>query len=232
MTTTLFIDRRFCGPPNSANGGYICGLIDRHTDFTSEVTLHKPPPLMKDMPLLPSNGGVALMDGDVIIAGARPGTVDFSAPPPPDFPEAETASRHFIGFSRHPFPTCFVCGPERATGDGLRIFAGQVDGRPVFAAPWTPDASLAGEDGLIKREFLWAALDCPGAFAIMGDQAQKIVLGRMTAAIEKEIRAGEQCIVIAWKKGSEGRKHFCGTAIYNTSRELCAVGDAVWISLA
>ena len=24
----------------------------------------------------------------------------------------------------HPLPTCFVCGPARAKGDGLRIFAG------------------------------------------------------------------------------------------------------------
>jgi len=28
-----------------------------------------------------------------------------------------------------------------------------------------PDPALAGEDGTIRSEFVWAALDCPTAFA-------------------------------------------------------------------
>ena len=27
ISTTLSISRRFCGPPNSGNGGYVCGLL-------------------------------------------------------------------------------------------------------------------------------------------------------------------------------------------------------------
>ena len=44
--------------------------------------------------------------------------------------EAVAASATYPGFSAHPFPTCFVCGPERAEGDGLRLFPGRLpDGR-------------------------------------------------------------------------------------------------------
>ena len=48
----------------------------------------------------------------------------------------------YVGHRRHNFPSCFVCGPERAPGDGLRDFPG--DGRRQVAATWTPGADLAG----------------------------------------------------------------------------------------
>ena len=40
-----------------------------------------------------------------------------------------------------------MCGPDRAEGDGLRVFPGPVAGRGLWAAPWTPDPSVAGADG-------------------------------------------------------------------------------------
>ena len=55
-----------------------------------------------------------------------------------------------------PFPNCFVCGHARSE-DGLHIHAGPVDGRDVHAAPWTVAPETVGP------EFVWAALDCPGA---------------------------------------------------------------------
>jgi hypothetical protein len=32
MTDTFVIARRFCGPPDSGNGGYACGRIAEHLD--------------------------------------------------------------------------------------------------------------------------------------------------------------------------------------------------------
>ena len=47
----IIIDRRFNGPPNSANGGYACGLVGTALDAPSvRVSLRKPPPL--EVPLL------------------------------------------------------------------------------------------------------------------------------------------------------------------------------------
>ncbi|MEI2700767.1 MAG: hypothetical protein V9E94_21380 [Microthrixaceae bacterium] len=62
----------------------------------------------------------------------------------------------------HAFPTCFTCGPDRASGDGLRIFPAQVPGRPeLVVSPWRPDRSFVDDDDRIRDELVWAALDCP-----------------------------------------------------------------------
>lgn len=225
------ISSRFCGPPQTGNGGYTCGLLDNLTDYISEVTLRHPPPLETVLQVKQEGGQFLLMADGLLIAAARPGTVDFSAPAPPDWETAVEASKRYIGFHNHAFPTCFVCGPDRAAHDGLHIFAGRVREEALFASPWAPEAELADGQGKVKNEFIWAALDCPGAFAASGDTMRKVVLGRMTAEVKKRPEAGEQCIVLAWPKGQEGRKFFSGTALYNSNRELCAVADAVWIEI-
>ena len=42
---SVVIEERFRGPPRSANGGYICGLLAAHIDGDAEITLLAPPPL-------------------------------------------------------------------------------------------------------------------------------------------------------------------------------------------
>jgi hypothetical protein len=42
---TITIARRFRGPPNSGNGGYVCGMLARYITGAAEVTLRAPPPL-------------------------------------------------------------------------------------------------------------------------------------------------------------------------------------------
>ena len=53
----------------------------------------------------------------------------------------------YPGLGNHPFPTCFACGPDRAEGDGLRIFPGPVGGasgdRGYVASLWVPHAEHA-----------------------------------------------------------------------------------------
>ena len=41
----LTIPSRFCGPPGSGNGGYVCGRIAAYLDGPVTVTLRQPPPL-------------------------------------------------------------------------------------------------------------------------------------------------------------------------------------------
>jgi hypothetical protein len=45
MTGSLNVARRFCGPPDSGNGGYVCGFIAGFVEGAAEVTLRLPPPL-------------------------------------------------------------------------------------------------------------------------------------------------------------------------------------------
>lgn len=230
--SSITISSRFCGPPNSGNGGYVCGLIARLTDYVTTVTLKAPPPLAKELLLTVEDGKVQMRVADQLIGEAVAGELVFEAPPAPSFADAKAASRNYIGFNgHHPFPTCFVCGPEREAGDALCLYPGKINDPAVVAAPWQPDVSLADEAGYVKEEFIWAALDCPGAFAILGDENRPIVLGRMTADIWKKIKQGEDCVVIGWVMGHDGRKHYSGTAVYNEAGDLCAVGNATWIDI-
>ena len=155
----VVIDRRFRGPLDSGHGGYTCGLLAREIPGAATVSLHVPPPLERQLTLeLVGDGLILLCDGEVIVADARPATLVFDPPPAVALSDAQNAALG-TGPARHPFPMCFGCGPEREPGDGLRLFPGPVDGRNVIACPWRPDMALADENGRVRTEFVWAALD-------------------------------------------------------------------------
>jgi hypothetical protein len=133
------------------------------------------------------------------------------------------------------FSTCFVCGPQRAHGDGLRIFAATIPGESAQAcsqvgAHWRPAANFGDADGLVRNEFLWAALDCPGYFAVE-HRAGPAVLGRLAADVIRRPPVDEPLVVTGWAIGHDGRKHVAGTALHDRDGALVAVARAVWISL-
>jgi hypothetical protein len=226
----LVIECRFCGPSESANGGYTCGLLAAVVGEPAEVTLRRSPAL--DKPLHVERRGdeeAVLLDGDMLVAEARRAELDLDVPAPVSFADAEAAVARFSGFDRHAFPQCFVCGPARAHGDGLRIFAGKVSGRDLVAAPWVPDEALAGPDGLVRREVVWAALDCPGAFAVGFSSRGETMLGRLTGEVLAPVRTGEPYVAMGWALGQEGRKLYAGTALTTAAGELCGRAWATWI---
>jgi len=228
MKKTLLIEPRFCGPKNSGNGGYVCGSLANHVNYIAEITLRKPPPLNTEMEVIVEEHKLQLIHSNEIIATVKPGSINFKAPQPPNFEMAVAASKNYIGFKAHPYPHCFVCGPKRETPDALCIFPGKTPDGKMIAAPWEPDKLLSDDQGHVKNEFIWSALDCPGGIITL-EQSNKILLGRMTAQIKYKINIGEKCIVIGWLKGQDGRKYFSGTAIYSEKKGLCAVASAVWI---
>ncbi|HSL67019.1 MAG TPA: hotdog fold domain-containing protein [Actinomycetota bacterium] len=227
----VVIEDRFRGPSDSGNGGYVCGLVAGILGGSAEVTLRRPPPIGRPLLVRDSGAeGVALLDGGKEVAEGLPGRVEVEAPEPVGLGDAVEAAGRYPGFAVHRFPECFVCGPQRAEGDGLRIFAGRVTGRRVVAAPWTPHETLAGEDGLVGPEFVWAALDCPGAFA-HGFPAVPMVLGRLAARVLRPTHPGESTVVVGWPEGVERRKHVAGTALFGADGEVRAVARATWIRL-
>lgn len=232
MTANRFIviGRRFRGPPQSGNGGYVCGVLAGAAGFPLAVRLLRPPPL--DQPLEiredPDNSRILLMNGEELLASGVPKALELSVPEAPSYAEALAAARGYEGFRDHAYPGCFVCGPERARGDGMRIFASAIDGRDLHAAAWLPDASLAGADGKVLPEFMWAALDCPGFFA-SGVAARGPLLGEFAARIDRRVHVNEACVVIGWSAGRDGRKHDAGTAVFDDNGELCARAYATWI---
>jgi acyl-CoA thioesterase FadM len=96
------------------------------------------------------------------------------------------------------------------------------------AAPWLPADSLDRGDGKVGVEFHWAALDCPGYFAVSAGR-RLMVLGEMHAHVDRCVHVGEPCTVIGWKIDHEGRKYRAGTAIFDEDGELCARAEATWV---
>jgi hypothetical protein len=226
------IDSRFCGPPGSGNGGYVSGRLAGFVRGIAAVRLKAPPPLETAMRVEIGDGIARLFDASTLVAEAREASLDLQAPPAPVFEEAERASRSYAGFRVHPFPTCFVCGPARTAGDGLRIFPGAASSRNVVAAPWIPDKSLADASGRVDRAFLWAALDCTGAFVSPHiESGRAIVLGELCARIDDDLVPGEPCIATAWAIGAEGRKSFAGSAVHRADGRAVAVARATWIEV-
>ena len=179
---------------------------------------------------LGSDDRLLLRDGDAIIAEARPTSLELEPPPPVELERAQAARPGYVGFRDHPFPHCFGCGPDRDRSDGLRLLPGPVGGRDVIACAWRPDPALAGEDGAVRSEFVWAALDCPTAFACALN-GPPIVLARLTGRIDNPIHAGKQHVVTAWQIAQDGRKHHSACAISTAEGEPLALSQALWIEL-
>lgn len=223
----VVIDSRFCGPPESGNGGWVSGRVaealatDAHP--LVRVRLHSPPPLGRPLDLSTEGDGTAnLVDHEQLIASAE--TVDdfvWDAPPAVSWAAAEAAATAYEGQTEHPFPTCFACGTGRTPGDGLRLRPGPVPGMEnTYAAPWQPTESTV--------PITWAALDCPGGWSA-GFAGRPMVLGTMTARVDSVPTVCEQYVVVGEPRGQEGRKFFSASALYTTDGYLLARAEATWI---
>jgi hypothetical protein len=217
---TLTIARRYRGPLHSGNGGYSAGLLAGFLDGPAEVTLRLPPPLERPLRVTEQDGKLLLLDGEAIVAEAEPATVEIELPRPPTGAEAKEAAARHVHFGSENFAECFSCGfrPE----DGLCIHVGAVEGRDMHAAPWT-----ARE---VSAPVVWAAIDCPGAYAVGGPGRGEIVLGRMAAEILRLPEEGEECVVVAWPLGEDGRKVYAGTALFGRGGEPLAFARQTWIA--
>src|SRR5688572_24432051 len=129
MPEPVVIDRRFRGPPASANGGYTCGLVAAAIEApAAEVSLRKPPPLEREL-LLEPGPDVRLVDPDdgSVVADGRPlDGLDLEIRQAPPLDAALAADSSFPYYDDHAFPGCFVCGPDRDEGDGLCIYPGPI----------------------------------------------------------------------------------------------------------
>jgi hypothetical protein len=218
---TVTIDRRYRGPLRSANGGYACGLLGSRVGAAAEVTLRLPPPLERPLTIRPDGERLVLEDGDVLVAEAVAGDPGVEPPSPPDRVSAAAAAEGVGAFGPPEFAECFVCG-AREDGSGLRIHPGPVPGRGgLVATTWTAHD--------VSPEVIWAAIDCPGAYAAGDPGRGEVVLGRMTARIDRLPAEGEPCVVVGWPLGEDGRKLFAGTALYGRDGTPLAVARQVWI---
>ena len=219
----ITFSRRFRGPLTSANGGYASGNLAAFVDADEvEVTLRLPPPLDRPLAVRREDDVVELLDGDAVVAEARGASVAVEPPSAVSFAEAEDAASRHVRLGSALFGECFTCG-MRDSHDGLEIYAGAVAGRePLHAAPWTVRES--------SREIVWAAIDCPGAYAVGMEGRGEILLGRMAAHVLRVPEIGERCVAASWPLGEDGRKLYAGTALYAEDGEVLAVARQTWIA--
>jgi len=220
----VVIDERYEGIPGVAHGGYLAGVAAKELDGPVTVTLTRVVQPGSTVTLERHDAEVVLRVGDEVAATAVPSPFETAAPTAVRAREAETASEHYLGFHHHFFPNCFTCGPHRAVGEGLRIFPGPVDGRPVVAALWHPPSAVRRADGMVASEFLWAALDCPAIWghvvhggAGLDDRA---VTGRLSLHQRAPVRGDTNSIVVGWPIARDGRKVIAGAAIFSEAGDL------------
>lgn len=232
--TALVVPGRFSGPPGSANGGYVAGLLAHRVDAEAAVTvrLQRPPPL--DLPLAVRRDGstVELLDGDDLLARAAPATLDLAVPTAPGRTEAAAAVAARPARTGHPFPTCFGCGPDRPPGESVHALLGPMPGRPgLWAGVWCPGDLLPSRDGSVAPEMAWVALDCSSAQPVAPDDGPAHVLGTLTARLDGPVRLDTDHVLLAWALGSEGRKKHSAAAIVGPDGAVRARARAVWIAL-
>ena len=215
VVAELVIDAVYRGPEESANGGYVCGRIAALAGEPVEVTLRRPPPL--GVPLRVSDGRVS--DGEAVVAEFEPAAVGLELPPAPSWEAAVEAQRPDV---ESLFPHCFVCGVTRAPDEGLHIHPGPVGAGALVTAPWVPRPDTSAP------EFVWCALDCPGAYACGITSRGVLLLGRMAARVLRAPEPGERCVVAGWPLGGAGRKLEAGTALW-ADGELLGYARATWI---
>jgi hypothetical protein len=229
MSESFVVPARFRGPPVSGNGGWTSGhlaeLVDGALDGGAvTVRLRTPPPLDTEMAISRSDDGtVEVWDGQTLVAQAFPAEpLDATeVPEPVTHAQALAAGTTYEGLVSHPFPTCFTCGTDRDPADALCLHTGLIVGQSTLrAAAWTPRESAP--------ELVWAAMDCPGAWAC-GLAGRELVLGTMTASIRRLPEVGLPHVVMAWPRGQAGRRYYSGTCLYTDDGRLLAQADAVWI---
>lgn len=218
----MIIPKRFNGPPGTGNGGYTSGLVAGCLDADGAVAvmLRVPPPLDTELTVAPSDGGIAVRHGDTLVATAQPAQVTETVPSV-SYDDAVAVSRDYPGFTQHPFPTCYSCGPERS--DGLRLFPGRLpDGRTAAPLTIPHDVTYAT---------IWAALDCPGGWAI-AMEARPYVMGRMAARVDAMPEPGTTCVVTGALLGEDGRKAHVATTLWSADgAQAYATARATWIAL-
>jgi hypothetical protein len=238
MPREIVIDERFQGFSDTALGGYVAGLLAAEFSGPLEISLRgivrmgRPLGVEQRSPgsVVPSEDGTTLAEGGPAelgvagpVAGGRRGSGD--------------GVRSVPGVRLPPLPGCFCCGPDRASGDGLRIFPGPVPGRDrLVAAPWIPDSSLAGDDGRVRPEFVWAALDCPQLWSLIvgspQDSTERVVTAAMATRIDGAVMPGRPHVVMAWPMDRVGRSLFAGGAVATTHGEVIAVSRQRAVALA
>jgi hypothetical protein len=134
------------------------------------------------------------------------------------------------------YESCFVCGRAATHPLALRT-------PPAFVAPgqlsvpWIPDERLARDDtGRVSSLLVAAALDCPSAWATMGEVRRigyrAALLGSLRLQVAGDVEVLDPVRVTGLFDGADGRKMRARSAIVDTDGTVLAMVDAVHIAVS
>lgn len=231
---TLTVAERFCGPPSTANGGYLAGRLAALVGAgTVSVRLRRPTPLARPLQVRRDGPAVELLDGKELLATATPADLHLAVPPAPSPAEAAAAQAALPPRTGHPFPECFGCGPAREQGDAVAVFTGPLPDQPeLWAGIFRPTAELPSSDGHAAPETVWAALDCPSLQPAAPEFDTPWLLGTLTVRQERPVRLGADHVLLAWLLGREGRRATTASALVGPDGVVCARAQAVWFAVS
>ena len=173
MAAEVVIDSRFRGPPDSANGGYACGVLAAHLDDApggpgdaAGAAAARSPPRGR------RKRGRRAASGWGHAGGRGDGRPRFRASRSPS--RSGSRRRRRRGRPRR----CSRTTPTRsassaaATAPAATASASPAGRCPAGRASWSPRPSrrtsrMAAPDGSVRDEFVWSVLDCPGGIAGM-----------------------------------------------------------------
>src|SRR5438552_2644493 len=119
-SSTITVPTRFQGPPDTANGGYVVGLLAEPLGPSATVRLEGSVPLETPLRLEVGDDETSLWADDRRLAVGHPH--DGPAHPVEPVDRALAAATVGVSAEEHAFPNCFVCGPTAP--DGLHLCAG------------------------------------------------------------------------------------------------------------
>jgi hypothetical protein len=242
---TVSVSSRFNGPRTSGQGGYSSGVLAECLEGPAAVSLRRPIPLDEELTVRvesdapeSTSGGAAPVAGTTVARAfdAAGELVAEAVPAPPmtpwDAPHVSLEAAHRAKSSFTPvadgtFDHCFVCG--RARPDGFGIFPGAVEGTDLVAAPWTPPEWSADSAGVVLPEFVWAALDCPGYFAVHHADLAIALLARQQSEVHAPVRVGVEYVAVGRPLERAGRKGFAATAIVDADGAVLAQSEQLLI---
>jgi hypothetical protein len=229
--TALTVAARFCGPPGTANGGWLAGRLAAELDAaTVSVRLRRPTPLERPLELRRDGDAVELLDGEELLARAEPAGLDLEVPGAPPVDVAAAVAAALPPRTDHPFPECFGCGPHRRPGDAVAALLGPLPDRPeLWAGVWHPTAELPSSGGEAASEAVWAALDCPSLQPLATGEPH--VLGTLVARQERPVRLDADHVLLAWALGRDGRRATSASAVVGPDGAVCARARATWFAV-
>jgi hypothetical protein len=237
--TELTVVSRFCGPPGTANGGYLAGRLAAVVGAPAvTVRLRRPTPLDRPLEVRAPDGGldphdgVELFDGAELLATAVPDELDLDVPAAPSPQEAAAARAALPPRTGHPFPDCFGCGPARDPDEAVCAVVGPLPDRPeVGAGLFRPTTRLPSADGVAAPETVGAALDCPSLQPAAPEFDTPWLLGTVTLAFDRPVLLDTDHVLLAWLLGREGRRATSASALVGPDGRVCARARAIWFAV-